>query len=1367
MKGGHRTNGKPKTSLKVFQANVGKSRPAHRLMLQLAQQQGADIVMIQEPACWYDDRKQISRTITFPGFACHSPVDRWDNARRACPRVLTYVSLKLGVKVSPFAPFQSRDALFLQCNGRVTIANLYRQPADHTLFQQLSAWHPPEGTFIAGDFNAHHRLWQPGVANNAGSADLVAWLEHADLHCTNPLGVRTHESGNVLDLVFTNIPMVETRLAPELECGSDHFPLVSTIPLDEGWAPPTRPMKLPNDPVHLSLFAKHIERAVPRLNVNPRTEQDCEELAAQLSALLYSALRCTGRPARPDGRSNPWWNDETKEAAAHLRILRNMEDIQNDWIKEAKKTLNKAINRATRAFWDDMIEKARSAGVWKITSWYKPKPQLEAPPLLLPNPEGDGMVAISDPEERAQALRKKLLERSTAEDDIPDPWVPTVPRRVIPWEDHLPIDEAYSATCGVGNTSPGADGITVHMLRAAWPHIGEHVRQLFECCMRLGYHPEAFRMADVVFIPKPGKDPSTPKGWRPISLLSCLGKGLERVIARRISWLTVRYRVLNPQQAGALPKRSAVDIVAAFIHDVEMELNAGNCVIVVCTDAEGAFDATQRNRLMLRMREQGWPPNIVRWVGSFMTRRAAAVRFGGIVTAMEPLQCGLPQGSPASPILYLLYTEPVHRLGDEKRNFGYADDCAFYCVGKTPEQARDLAQIRLDERLAWGSANGVGFGPEKTEIQYFTRKQLAAPLPTIRHGSREVAAQDDMRWLGVLLNRKLNFRVHIERMCASAYQAARHIRDLSRVHSGAHPYTITTAMKAIVLPKLFYGAELWWPGPTFLKRKLENGQLKESDTKLKAQLDKMQGVINTALRGCLPYWRTSPLAAIYREASMPPVEQLLEAARSRYSLRLHSLDEDHPLVSRSLEVRLNRRKRPYRPTNLQRAYRVCPDFPRPLLQPPIYTGSMAKDPVTDSKEIAAKKFKEWFATLPPEEIVVFSDGSRTGGEHRRPGEVGHNAQPEPIDPDSDDEHPNTEPQVGFGYVIFQAGLIIEEGFGQLQNAEVFDAEAEGARYALRTAVEIAESLPLRPRITLCLDNSAVLWCLNGTPSDSSQSAFLEAHDLIRQYGNVTTRWSPGHTGITGNELADQLAKKGASRGRLFNQTTTRSHAKRELNAALRRSFQDWWKSNTPSGYEHLKLRASLKPTHELKTLDRQELFWLISARTGHGDFYNYHERFGHTGAITQCICGKRTTPVHIFYCRKTYHKRPGDTPAVPFFTRSYLNRLIGREWWEFIWWAHVTKFFTWVCTLRGTATPWRSYLRSRSKKTFKAYLLDNPHLLDHPSLYLHQKESKRFQRRTMIEHRSSSSSESESARPQRARRPVAQSRLRIGSLAGS
>ncbi|KID78672.1 reverse transcriptase [Metarhizium guizhouense ARSEF 977] len=142
------------------------------------------------------------------------------------------------------------------------------------------------------------------------------------------------------------------------------------------------------------------------------------------------------------------------------------------------------------------------------------------------------------------------------------------------------------------------------MLQAIWPSISQVTTLLYNACVALGYHPSPFKTAEVAMIPKLNKrDLSDISAWRPISLLSCLSKGLERVIGRRLAYLAIKHKVLHPDQAGALPKRSATDIVTALVYDVERALGNGKVATLVTMDVKGAFDAILPNRLVLRLRQ--------------------------------------------------------------------------------------------------------------------------------------------------------------------------------------------------------------------------------------------------------------------------------------------------------------------------------------------------------------------------------------------------------------------------------------------------------------------------------------------------------------------------------------------------------------------------------------------------------------------------------------------------------------------------------------------------------------------------------------------------------------------------------------------
>ena len=74
----------------------------------------------------------------------------------------------------------------------------------------------------------------------------------------------------------------------------------------------------------------------------------------------------------------------------------------------------------------------------------------------------------------------------------------------------------------------GADGISAKMLKATAQSITPSLTMLFNKSIIRGEVPQKWNITSVVSISKPGKDPSVPYNYRPISLLSVVSKILER-----------------------------------------------------------------------------------------------------------------------------------------------------------------------------------------------------------------------------------------------------------------------------------------------------------------------------------------------------------------------------------------------------------------------------------------------------------------------------------------------------------------------------------------------------------------------------------------------------------------------------------------------------------------------------------------------------------------------------------------------------------------------------------------------------------------------------------------------------------------------
>ena len=278
-----------------------------------------------------------------------------------------------------------------------------------------------------------------------------------------------------------------------------------------------------------------------------------DQEARIITEAIYTTAAGLTTRKKDSARGNPWWNDDCSRAVAACTTS-----------PKAAKEARQIITTAKKNYYNQVIANvATPKEAFQIARWHKLIRRYKTIPL----DSRDGEIAVTT-EEKARLLRRKILTEAACAADIQA-------EDSTPGTGHLPFPtpeepEIRKTLLGAGNTTPGDDEISVPLLKMAWPVLGSRITALFQASLHLGHHPKPFRNADVVFIPKAGKrDQSLPKSYRPISLLRTIGKGLERLVAKRLSWIAIKYKVLHQQQFGALPLRSSANLIACLVHNVK------------------------------------------------------------------------------------------------------------------------------------------------------------------------------------------------------------------------------------------------------------------------------------------------------------------------------------------------------------------------------------------------------------------------------------------------------------------------------------------------------------------------------------------------------------------------------------------------------------------------------------------------------------------------------------------------------------------------------------------------------------------------------------------------------------------------------
>ena len=598
---------------RILQANVGRSGPAHDTALQLAHENKCQLVLIQEPFTFKPVDSNSERTKSHPAFNCHAPPLGWEPR----PRVLTYVARSVSAHLSPHTP-RSNDLLLLHLpDENLDILNVYRPPqegrtgATPTFLQDI----PISSRFIAaGDFNAAHPTWQSWGSPRGGDAAIADWAVENSLALLSPPDAATHQLGNVLDLVFSNIPTATTNIELHLRTGSDHESLLTTIPSLRSPRRMGRTIsKIPGD-----RFPSILSATIKSIPSRPSTPMELDEMATAIVECVQRAREASDSRTLSGPRGNNWWTEEL--GRLHC-IAKRHPRPHSSW-----ETFHAAVRKAKSAKTAEMIANATTPkAVFQLVHWAKDRSQFQPPPLCMP-----GQPPAASPADRASTFRDLLIKRASTEGAAPTAGPARRPLELPP--DITPTD-LREALLNCSSTAPGADGITTAVLRAGWSALEGPILALYQRAIALGHFPAPFRSAKVVMIAKPGKRDRTPQAHTAPSPSSpALGRASNALLPAALRMQRSALESPPPRTFGALPKRSATDLVACLVADLESVLARGESAALLLLDVDGAFDSVVHALLLNRLRLQGWPPWLLNIIKSFIQDRSLAVHLDGHIS---------------------------------------------------------------------------------------------------------------------------------------------------------------------------------------------------------------------------------------------------------------------------------------------------------------------------------------------------------------------------------------------------------------------------------------------------------------------------------------------------------------------------------------------------------------------------------------------------------------------------------------------------------------------------------------------------------------------------------------------------------------
>ena len=139
---------------------------------------------------------------------------------------------------------------------------------------------------------------------------------------------------------------------------------------------------------------------------------------------------------------------------------------------------------------------------------------------------------------------------------------------------------------------------------------------------------------------------------------------------------------------------------------------------LVTFDVQGAYNGVNKDVLQQRLRKCKIPEFFVKWIYSFCSNRKAAIAFDNFCSnIVDVTQPGLPQGSPLSPVLYILFNSDllIGTINAVEGDMGFVDDYTAWVVGNSAEENTAALQACVIPRVVdWERKSGATFEAEKT-----------------------------------------------------------------------------------------------------------------------------------------------------------------------------------------------------------------------------------------------------------------------------------------------------------------------------------------------------------------------------------------------------------------------------------------------------------------------------------------------------------------------------------------------------------------------------------------------------------------------------------------------------------------------------
>jgi len=675
---------------------------------------------------------------------------------------------------------------------------------------------------IAGDLNAKHGDWNSRVNNQKGVI-LQAYASERDIAVVAPVEPTHYHHANDGDVLDVAILAGVTSgygvwSLPELD--SDHNPCL--LRLTDSECDLRAPAQRLNVKIDWDEYTSALENMAVE-GVQLETTMDIDSAVENLTRSIQETLTSCSTTTRrvSDFRQIP--TELSELIKRKNRVRRIWQRYRDPADKRRLNALQHQVRDRVRAHrdrqWDDVTVGMTLAdkSVWQISR------RLTKTSPVSPALVSDNGTNVYDSEGKAELFAATLEEQFTTNPIVKaaeNEYVEECVNRFF----EEPTNQLHSPVSSQEvkgiirrlkrSKAPGIDAIGNQAFKRLPENVVELVVNIFNGIYKLAYFPRAWKQAKVIMIPKPGKQLTRASSYRPISLLNGLSKVFERTLQGRLNDHIVDNDIVINEQFGFRSQHSTTQQVLRLTEFVTRGFNERRHSGAIFIDIEKAFDKVWHTGLYYKLFYYKLPDCYIRLVRSYLTDRSFIVSCEDVSSTPRPIRAGVPQGSVIGPTLFSVYVNDIPREGNLAM---YADDTAIFTQSWQLNHVAMRLQAQLQDLEDYYSMWRIKVNVQKCEGIIFSRRRTV-PLAPLQLYDAPIPWKDNAKYLGVTLDKRLNFRKHTDTVLAKATGQFARLYPLINARSKLSLDVKRLLYLSCIRPIITYAGPAWMYEPSCKKR---------------------------------------------------------------------------------------------------------------------------------------------------------------------------------------------------------------------------------------------------------------------------------------------------------------------------------------------------------------------------------------------------------------------------------------------------------------------------------------------------------------------------------------------------------------------